>query len=195
MNVTNHTYFNLTGDSSRDICSHVAKFNSSHVLGVDEGLIPDGSLVDVSKTPFDFRSDKAIGSNIDDPSLSRKGGYDHAFVIDRFGRDCDVHRGFTQFAHIYEPSSGRMMQAFTDLPAFHFYTGNFLNGIEGYGNRCGFCLETEFYPDCVNHSDFPSCILKAGDLFESTTAFHFYTDLSNAGSCVKMCADAASKEA
>ena len=195
VNLSNHTYFNLTGDSSRDICSHVAKFNSSHVLGVDEGLIPDGSLVDVSKTPFDFRSGKAIGSNIDDPCLSRTGGYDHAFVIDRFGRDCDVHRGFTQFAHIYEPSSGRMMQAFTDLPAFHFYTGNFLNGIEGYGNRCGFCLETEFFPDCVNHSDFPSCIIKAGDLFESTTAFHFYTDLSNAGSCVKMCADAASKEA
>lgn len=195
LNVTNHSYFNLAGDSSRDICSHVAKFNSPHVLGVDEGLIPDGSLVDVSGTPFDFRSGKAIGTDIDDPSLSRTGGYDHAFVIDRFGRDCDVHRGFTQFAHIYEPSSGRMMQAFTDLPAFHFYTGNFLNGIEGYGNRCGFCLETEFYPDCVNHSDFPSCILKAGDLFESTTAFHFYTDLSNAGSCVKMCADAASKEA
>ena len=87
------------------------------------------------------------------------------------------------------------MQAFTDLPAFHFYTGNFLNGIEGYGNRCGFCLETEFYPDSVNHSDFPFCILKAGDLFESTTAFHFYTDCSNAGLCAKKCADAASKEA
>lgn len=183
LNVTNHSYFNLTGDPSRDIMSHVAQFNSSNVLGVDSHLIPDGSYIAVDATAFDFRSGKAIGCDIDDACLSSTGGYDHAFVIDRFGLDCGgrpFSRGFSQFAHIYEPGSGRIMQAFTDLPAFHFYTGNFLGSTtEGYGNRCGFCLETEFYPDGVNHGDFPSCILKAGELFESTTAFHFYTDSSS----------------
>lgn len=176
INVTNHSYFNLTGDPACDVLSHIARFNSSRTLEVDTSLIPTGALSDVAGTAFDFREGREIGCGIDDPSLSATGGYDHAFVIDRFGHDGDVHRGFSQFARIYEPTRGRIMQAFTDLPAFHFYTGNFLGGTEGYGNRTGFCLETEFYPDCVNRRDFPSCILKAGELFESTTAFHFYTD-------------------
>jgi len=175
LNVTNHSYFNLTGNPSCSILGHRAKFRSSKVLSVDSHLIPNGSYIDVAGTPFDFNVEKEIGLSINDSALSTTKGYDHAFVIDRFGSLGETSRGFTHFASIYEPTTGRAMQAFTDLPAFHFYTGNFLNGVEGYENHCGFCLETEFYPDCVNHSEFPSCIIKAGDLFESTTAFHLYT--------------------
>lgn len=171
VNITNHTYFNLTGNPSSDILGHVVDLNSTSVVGVGEGLIPDGSIVPVSGTAFDFTSPKTIGRDIEDPVLDVAGGYDHAFVIDRLDGSS---RGFARFAHVYEPESGRRMQAFTDLPAFHLYTGNFLDGECGYERRSGFCLETEFHPDCVNQPHFPSCIVKPGELFESTTVYHFY---------------------
>ncbi len=190
LNVTNHSYFNLTGDESLDIFGHEVTFNSSKILEVDSNLIPTGSYINVEDTPFDFRKPKTIGKDTNSPVLANTNGYDHAFIIDRFAHtsldvskdipsgtsndynniskepkiDISTH-GFTKFASVYEPVSGRMMQAFTDLPAFHFYSGN----------KRGFCLETEFYPNCVNQKEFPSCILKANTLFESTTAFHFYT--------------------
>lgn len=173
MNLTNHTYFNLTGDDSNDILSHEVQFNSSKTLGVGAGLIPDGRIVDVTGTAWDFRQPKTIGKEIDRPELESAGGYDHCMIIDRIG---DASFGFTRFAKVYEPKTGRIMCAYTDLPAFHFYSGNFLNGGCGHDWRHGFCLETEFYPDCVNHPDFPSCIVNPGELFESTTVYHFYTD-------------------
>ncbi len=182
LNVTNHSYFNLTGNESFDILAHEVTFNSSKILEVDSNLIPTGSYINVENTPFDFRNPKTIGKDANNQVLANTHGYDHAFVIDRFDdTSLDMpcgnsdngnstksnikERGFTKFASVYEPISGRMMQAFTDLPAFHFYSGN----------KRGFCLETEFYPNCVNEKEFPSCIVKANTLFESTTAFHFYT--------------------
>ncbi len=193
LNVTNHSYFNLTGDENANVMGHEVTFNSSKILEVDSNLIPTGSYINVDNTPFDFRKPKTIGKDSNDPALANTHGYDHAFIIDRFGEtSVDISntnisnisntsksgnvdnikensslkaRGFTKFASVYEPTSGRMMQAFTDLPAFHFYSGN----------KNGFCLETEFYPNCVNQKEFPSCIIKANTLFESTTAFHFYT--------------------
>ena len=173
-NVTNHTYFNLTGDPSKDILSHRVTIDSSKVVGIGAGLIPDGTLVDVKGTTFDFTTEKEIGRDIADPVLDVAGGYDHAFVIDR---QDGASRGFTRFIRVSDPLSGRVMQAFTDLPAFHFYSGNFLDEkADGYAYRHGFCLETEFYPDCVNRPSFPQCTVHPGELFESTTVYHFYTD-------------------
>ena len=173
LNLTNHTYFNLTGNPECDILKHEAEMNSSSYVGVGKGLIPDGKILPVKGTALDFTSCRAFGEKIDDKLLSVAGGYDHAFVIDRPDGES---RGFTSFIRVYEPSTGRIMHCYTDLPAFHFYSGNFLDGECGYAYRHGFCLETEFYPDCVNRPEFPSCVVKPGELFESTTVYHFYTD-------------------
>ena len=173
LNLTNHTYFNLTGDPSKDILSHRAVIDSHNVLGMDEAQIPDGSTIPVAGTAWDFTTERTFGEKIDAPELAPANGYDHAYIIDRAD---GPGRGFTRFARIYEPVSGRVLQAYTDLPAFHLYTGNYLDGGNGYERRHGFCLESEFYPDCVNHPDFPPCIVGPGELFESTTVYHFYTD-------------------
>lgn len=174
INFTNHAYFNLSGETEavgNTIFNHVAQFNSSKILEVDENLIPTGSFIPVDGTPWDFSTAKPIGQDINDVQLSSAHGYDHAYVIDRL--DGSSH-GFTQFAKVYDPKTGRILVAYTDLPAFHFYTGNYIRGEEGYATHGGFCLETEFYPNFVNEPQFPSCILKAGDLFESTTIYHLY---------------------
>lgn len=174
INFTNHAYFNLSGETEaveNTILNHVAQFNSSKILEVDENLIPTGSFMPVVGTPWDFSTAKPIGQDINDAQLSSTHGYDHAYVIDR--HDGSSH-GFTQFAKVYDPKTGRTLVAYTDLPAFHFYTGNYIRGEEGYATHGGFCLETEFYPNFVNEPQFPSCILKAGDLFESTTIYHLY---------------------
>ena len=173
LNLTNHTYFNLTGDPGKDILLHEVKINSSNTGGVGPGLIPDGSIVPVRGTAWDFTSAKTLGKEIKAPELAGAGGYDHAFIIDR---PEGQSRGFTKFIDILEPESGRVLQAFTDLPAFHLYSGNFMDGECGYDHQHGFCLETEFYPDAVNHPSFPSCIVRPGELFESTTVYHFFTD-------------------
>lgn len=174
INLTNHTYFNLTGDPSNDILSHRAQIFCSRIVSVGPGLMPDGALTSVDSTAFDFRNEKTFGRDINAKELELAGGYDHAFVIDRPDNES---RGFTRFARVFDEKSGRVLQAYTDLPAFHLYTGNYLDGsYAGYQKNHGFCLETEFYPDCVNHEDFPSCLVSPGELFESTTVYHFYTD-------------------
>ncbi len=173
MNLTNHTYFNLTGDPSKDVLGHVVKANSSRIVDAGAGLIPNGRLLDVEGTAFDFREGKALGRDIEDKALDIAGGYDHCFIIDRLD---DASRGFVQFVHVADPQTGRVLAGYTDLPAFHLYSGNFLDEkADGFARRHGFCLETEFYPDCVNRSEFPQCTVLPGELFESTTVYHFYT--------------------
>lgn len=172
LNLTNHTYFNLSG--APDILSHKLKLNASHFTPVDDTLIPTGELAPVEGTPFDFREQTAIGARIDanDEQLRRGKGYDHNWVLDSAGK-------FAMAAEVFEPSTGRVLQVWTDQPGIQFYSGNFLDGtLKGkeakvYGHRSGFCLETQHFPDSPNHPNFPSTELKPGQKYHTVTEFRF----------------------
>jgi aldose 1-epimerase len=174
INLTNHSYFNLIGGGVGNVLNHEMQLESSELTEVKPGLIPTGRFVSVAGTPFDFNSPKRIGEHIDDENgqLRLGRGYDHNYVIKKTTDRVEL------FATVYEPTSGRVMEAFTDQPGVQFYTANGMRNLVGKGDvayqpRSGFCLETQHYPDSPNHAHFPSTILKPGDVFKSTTVFKF----------------------
>ena len=177
LNLTNHSYFNLRGEGRGDILTHVVSLNSEEITPVNEALIPTGEFMSVADTPFDFRSPQEIGSRIkqDHPQLKIGGGYDHNYVIS------GAQGELTRAAEVYEPWSGRKMTVHTTEPGVQFYTGNSLSEQPGksgrkYYRHSGFCLETQHYPDSVNHENFPSVILQPGEVFNSVTEFAFSTE-------------------
>ena len=175
INLTNHTYFNL--DGSPDILGHQVTLYASHYTPVDSGLIPTGELRDVKGTPFDFLTPHAVGERIEasDEQLTLGKGYDHNWVLDSAGGK------LAEAAEVYDSASGRVLQVWTTQPGIQFYSGNFLDGtITGkggkvYGQRSGFCLETQHFPDSPNHPSFPTTELKAGARYHSVTEFRFST--------------------
>jgi aldose 1-epimerase len=177
VNLSQHSYFNLTGGARRDILGHVLQLEASHFTPVDSTLIPTGEIAPVAGTPFDFRTPTAIGARIEAPheQLRRGRGYDHNFVFDRRGS------GVRHVARVVEPTSGRTLDVSTDQPGVQFYTGNFLDGsIRGkggrvYAHRFAFCLETQHYPDSPNHPEFPTTILRPGERYRTRTVFRFGT--------------------
>ena len=178
LNLTHHSYFNLSGQGNGDILQQKLTMHASKFTPVDSTLIPTGELRAVSKTPFDFSKATAIGARInqDDEQLKFGKGYDHNWVLD--GKAAG---GLILAAEVYDAQTGRVMTVSTTEPGLQFYTGNFLDGtIQGkegktYGHRGALCLETQHYPDSPNHPDFPSTELKPGQRYHTTTIYKFST--------------------
>ena len=174
LNLTNHSYFNLAGEGNGDILNHVMTLHAKQFTPVDKGLIPTGELRNVAGTPMDFNTATAIGKRINesDEQLVFGKGYDHNWLLTR------ADSGLSIAAEAYDPKSGRKLEVLTTEPGVQFYSGNFLDGAKGKGNkpypqRAAFCLETQHFPDSPNHPTFPSTLLKPNAGFHSQTVFRF----------------------
>ena len=173
INLTQHTYFNLSANFNNTILNHELILNSDSYLPVDNTLIPTGEFRDVTNTPFDFRTSKTIGQQIDeeDPQLKNGFGYDHCWVLN------EQDKGVRFVASAFEPQSRRFLEIFSDEPGIQFYSGNFLDGTlpsknnGTYEFRSGFCLETQHFPDSPNNRDFPSVILRPEEEYKTQTIF------------------------
>lgn len=176
INPTNHAYFNLDGHDAGSILDTCVQLHCSAFTPVVKGAIPTGEIRKVDGTVFDFRKPKKIGTDIfaEEEQLKLVNGYDHNYVIDGYRADGTL----LPAAKVWSEKSGIVMEVETTLPGVQFYTGNFVDdkgGKDGvdYSARSGFCLETQFYPDTVHHPQFPSCIFKAGEAYDSTTVYRF----------------------
>lgn len=177
VNLTNHSYWNLSGQGNGTILHDELKVNATDFTPVNAKLIPTGVLEPVVGTPFDFRKLTAIGSRINDNNQQLKyaGGYDFNWVLNK-ARDA-----FGEAAEVYDPTSGRVLSVWTTQPGIQVYTGNFLDGTihgkegKAYVHRGAIALETQHYPDSPNHPKFPSTELKPGQHYHQVTEFRFST--------------------
>ena len=173
VNLTQHSYFNLSGDFNKEILDHEVVLNAASFLAVDATLIPTGEIKKVKGTPFDFTAPKKIGRDItiEDPQLKFGMGYDHCWVL----TDQSSENKFV--ASAYDPESGRMLEVYSTEPGVQFYTGNFLDGSLAskkggfYKHRTGFCLETQHFPNAPNEPAFPSTVLNPNEVYESQTTY------------------------
>jgi len=175
VNLTNHSYFNLSAGAVDEILDHDVMLVADLFTPVSQDLIPTGELRSVQGTPLDFRASTPIGARIDadDEQLQYGGGYDHNWVVN--GQPGELRLA----AQVREPTSGRVMSVYTTEPAVQFYAGNMMppsmpgKGGRTYVRRGGLCLETQHYPDSPNQPHFPSTMLKPGETYQTTTIYRF----------------------
>lgn len=178
INITNHSYFNLTGSAANRITGHLLMIDADSFTPTDAFSIPTGAFSEVKNTPLDFRELTPIGDRIDEnhAQLQNSMGYDKNFVLNDY--DGNVRKAATAF----EPSTGRVMEVFTDQPGMQFYSGNYLDGkMKGkggvfYRGRSAFCLECQHFPNSANEKRFPSTSLEPGQRYKQTTVYKFSID-------------------
>lgn len=173
INLAQHTYWNLAGHNSGNILNHLIQIWASQITPVDENSIPKGELMAVKGTPFDFTTERTIGSRFHEVP----GGYDHNYVLDLGEEISRLKRA----AKVKDPLSSRVLNLWTDAPGVQFYTANYVDGAVGkggavYGKQSGLCLETQGFPNAVNEPKFPSVVVYPGQTYSHSMVFEFSTE-------------------
>ena len=176
LNLTNHSYFNLSGYQNGNIGSHTLWMDADAINGLGEGLIPDGTIVPVEGTAYDFRTEKSVAEafEADHPMVKEFGGFDNNFIF-------TAYNGLMKLrATLKHPASGRKMNMYTNQPCVQLYTANMINeqdppfkGNVPQSKHCALCLETQAMPDSINHPGFTNVVLRPGEVYDYTTVYEF----------------------